>query len=131
LAATPIRGFRQELPPIIKKQLVERHPNLKNMPPKICLEEGLFWMNGYWWTPHCNVYLINHRLVSARRRRGRIQAAIDKRTLCSEKSLPSGLDNKLLLSNSAFLKKEEEADRGKQKPKKPGVGKAKMILPQQ
>src|SRR4028118_343513 len=72
LAATPIRSFRQELPPIIKKQLVERHPNLKNMPPKICLEDGLFRMNGDWWTPHCNVYLLNHRLVSARRRRAQL-----------------------------------------------------------
>jgi hypothetical protein len=72
LAATPIRGFRQELPPIIKNQLVERHPNLKNMPPKICLEDGLFRMNGDWWTPHCNVYLLNHRLVSARRRRAQL-----------------------------------------------------------
>jgi hypothetical protein len=72
LAATPIRGFRQELPPIIKKQLVERHPNLKNMPPKICLEDGLFRMNGDWWTPHCNVYVLNHRLVSARRRRAQL-----------------------------------------------------------
>jgi|GEM_PF-1227215 len=72
LATTPIRGFRQELPPIIKKQLVERHPNLKNMPPKICLEDGLFRMNGDWWTPHCNVYLLNHRLVSVRRRRAQL-----------------------------------------------------------
>src|SRR4028119_944899 len=72
LVATPIRGFRQELPPIIKKQLVERHPNLKNMPPKICLEDGLFRMNGDWWTPHCNIYLLNHRLVSARRRRAQL-----------------------------------------------------------
>ena len=72
LAATPIRGFRQELPPIIKKQLVERLPRLKNMPPKICLEDGLFRMNGDWWTPHCNVYLLNHRLVSARRRRAQL-----------------------------------------------------------
>jgi hypothetical protein len=82
LAATPIRGFRQELLPIIKKQLVERHPNLKNMPPKICLEDGLFRMNGDWWTPHCNVYLLEHRLVSARRRRAYIQSAIDKESLC-------------------------------------------------
>ena len=81
LVATPIRGFRQELPPIIKKQLVERHPNLKNMPPKICLEEGLFLMGGDWWKPHCNVYLLDHRLISVRRRRGRIQAAIDKQAL--------------------------------------------------
>jgi hypothetical protein len=29
-------------------------------------------MNGDWWTPHCNVYLLNHRLVSARRRRAQL-----------------------------------------------------------
>jgi len=79
LAATPIRGFRQELPPIIKKQLVERLPELQDLPPKICLEEGLFLMGGEWWKPHCNVYALNHRLVSARRRRSRIQAATEKR----------------------------------------------------
>jgi phage head maturation protease len=44
-------------------------------------------MFGEWWEPHCNVYLLDHRLVSARRRRGRIQAAIDKRGLCVEKKL--------------------------------------------
>src|SRR4028118_77269 len=69
LEASPIRGFRRDLPPIIKKQLVERLPHLKNMPPKICLEEGLFLMGGEWWKPHCNVYCLSHRLVSARRRR--------------------------------------------------------------
>jgi len=86
LEASPVRGFRRDLPPIIKKQLVERLPHLKNMPPKICLEEGLFLMNGEWWEPHCNVYLLDHRLVSARQRRGRIQAAIDKRKLSSKKT---------------------------------------------
>jgi hypothetical protein len=86
LEASPVRGFRRDLPPIIKKQLVERLPHLKNMPPKICLEEGLFLMGGEWWEPHCNVYLLDHRLVSARRRRGRIQAAIDKRKLSSKKT---------------------------------------------
>ena len=112
LAATPTRGFRQELPPIIKKQLVERLPHLQNMPPKICLEEGLFLMGGDWWKPHCNVYLLDHRLVSARRRRGRIQAAIDKRALLVGTRQPGrierGFDNKFLLSNAPFLKKEEE-----------------------
>jgi hypothetical protein len=81
LEASPVRGFRRDLPPIIKKQLVEHLPRLKNMPPKICLEEGLFLMGGEWWQPHCNVYLLDHRLISARRRRGRIQAAIDKQAL--------------------------------------------------
>jgi len=42
-------------------------------------------MGGEWWKPHCNVYLLDHRLASARRRRGRIQAAIDKRKLLSKK----------------------------------------------
>jgi hypothetical protein len=86
LEASPVRGFRRDLLPIIKKQLVERLPHLKNMPPKICLEEGLFLMGGEWWEPHCNVYLLDHRLVSARQRRGRIQAAIDKRKLSSKKT---------------------------------------------
>ena len=86
LQASPVRGFRRDLLPIIKKQLVEHLPHLKNMPPKICLEEGLFLMGGEWWEPHCNVYLLDHRLVSARRQRGRIQAAIDKRKLSSKKT---------------------------------------------
>ena len=135
LKASPVRGFRRDLPPIIKKQLVEHLPGLKNMPPKICLEEGLFLMGGEWWKPHCNVYLLDHRLVSARRRRGRIQAAIDKRALLVGTRQPGrsnkGFDNKFPLSNTPFLKKEEEAERGQQKAKKPGQGKAKMIMPQQ
>ena len=135
LEASPVRGFRRDLPPIIKKQLVEHLPGLKNMPPKICLEEGLFLMGGEWWKPHCNVYLLDHRLVSARRRRARIQAAIDKRALLVGTRQPGrsnkGFDNKFLLSNAPFLKKEEEAERGQQKAKKPGKGKAKTIMPQQ
>jgi hypothetical protein len=82
-----VRAFREELPPIIKKQVMEKRPNLKNMPQKLCQEEGLVSMFGEWWEPHCNVYLLDHRLVSARRRRGRIQAAIDKRALWVEKKL--------------------------------------------
>jgi hypothetical protein len=81
LAASPVRGFREELPPLVKTQVMERVPLPKNMPAKICLEEGLVSMFGEWWKPHCNVYAINHRLVSARRRRSRIQAAIDKQAL--------------------------------------------------
>ena len=69
-------------------------------------------MGGDWWKPHCNVYLLDHRLVSARRRRGRIQAAIDKRALLVGTRQPGrierGFDNKFLLSNAPFLKKEEE-----------------------
>jgi hypothetical protein len=79
LAASPVRGFREELPPIIKKQVMEKRPNLKNMPQKLCQEEGLVSMFGEWWEPHCNVYLLDHRLVSARRRRSHIEAATEKR----------------------------------------------------
>jgi hypothetical protein len=84
LVASPVRKFREELPPLIKKQLVERVPHLKQMPPKLCLEEGLFFMQGDWWEPHCNVYLLNHRLISARRRRSHIEAQTDKGNLLVE-----------------------------------------------
>ena len=106
LAATPIRGFRQELPPIIKKQLVERLPELQGLPPKICLEEGLFLMGGDWWKPHCNVYALNHCLVSARRRRSRIQAATEKRddkqNLCLKSSETQISVDKIPLSINGF-----------------------------
>jgi hypothetical protein len=106
LTATPIRGFRQELPPIIKKQLVERLPELQDLPPKICLEEGLFLMGGDWWKPHCNVYALNHCLVSARRRRSRIQAATEKRddkqNLCLKSSETQISVDKIPLSIDCF-----------------------------
>jgi len=82
LVASPVRAFREELPPLVKKQVMERLPLPKNMPAKLCREDGLVSMFGEWWEPHCNVYVLNHRLVSARRRRSRIQTAIDKRALC-------------------------------------------------
>jgi hypothetical protein len=88
LAASPVRGFREELPPLVKKQVMEHLPLLKNMPTKLCQEDGLVSMFGEWWKPHCNVYAINHRLVSGRRRRSRIQATIDKGNLCLKKSRP-------------------------------------------
>lgn len=78
LVAAPLRGYRGELPPIVKKQLVEKLPLLKKMPSVLCMEDGLFSMHGDWWKPHCNIYLLDHRLVSARRRRARIQGLIDK-----------------------------------------------------
>src|SRR4028118_1534605 len=108
LEASPVRGFRRDLPPIIKKQLVEHLPGLKNMPPKICLEEGLFLMGGEWWKPHCNVYLLEHRLVSARRRRAYIQSAIDKESLCSKTTeTPISVD-KFCLSILPIEEKIEE-----------------------
>ena len=85
LKASPVRGFRRDLPPIIKKQLVEHLPHLKNMPPKICLEEGLFLMGGEWWKPHCNVYpwIIVWSPPDGEGVAFRLQ--IDKRNLCSKK----------------------------------------------
>jgi hypothetical protein len=41
LAASPVRKFRSELPPISKKQLLERLPLLQNMPANFCRENGL------------------------------------------------------------------------------------------
>ncbi len=134
LEASPVRGFRRDLPPIIKKQLVEHLPRLKNMPPKICLEEGLFLMGGEWCKPHCNVYLLDHRLVSVRRRRGRIQAAIDKRKLLSKKieaAVEKKKDNKFSLSNSSVLEAEQKQKCSGSEAKKPGERKAKTIIAQQ
>ena len=105
-----MRGFRKELPPLVKTQVMEHLPLLKNMPAKLCQEDGLVSMFGEWWKPHCNVYAINYRLVSARRRRSRIKAAIDKQALCVKNSLPGDLDNKFLLSNSFFPEKEVDPD---------------------
>jgi hypothetical protein len=151
LAATPIRGFRQELPPIIKKQLVERHPNLKNMPPKICLEDGLFRMNGDWWEPHCNVYYLSHRLVSARRRRAAFNPQSISGNYESKKTggaVNKEKDNKISLSNAQILesgsqdskhfksfrnekKREEKQKCPPGEGKKPGEGNSKMITAQQ
>jgi DNA-binding transcriptional ArsR family regulator len=98
LVPTPVRGFREDLPPVIKKQLVEKLPQLKQMPPKLCMEEGLFFMHGDWWKPHCNVYLLDHRLVSAKRRRARIQGQIDKGDLLVKNSERGVLEHKFKLS---------------------------------
>src|SRR4028118_586116 len=106
LEASPVRGFLRDLPPIIKKQLVERLPHLKNMPPKICLEESLFLMDGDWWKPHCNVYYLSHRLVSARRRRAAFNPQSINGSYESKKiggALNKEKDNKISLSNAQIL----------------------------
>jgi hypothetical protein len=132
---TPVQLMTPTLRPCAHlAQLVEHLPRLKNMPSKICLEEGLFLMGGEWWKPHCNVYLLDHRLVSARRRRGRIQAEIDKRNLCSKKieaAVEKKKDNKFSLSNPPISEVEEKQKCSSSTAKKPGQGKAKMIMPQQ
>jgi hypothetical protein len=148
LKASPVRGFRGDLPPIIKKQLVESVPHLKNMPPKICLEEGLFLMGGDWWQPHCNVYCLSHRLVSARRRRAALSPQLISGTYESKKiggAVNKEKDNKFSLSNAQFYsteqdskhilenekKAEQKAKCSPGKGKKPGEGKAKTITAQQ
>lgn len=93
LVAAPVRGYREELPPIVKKQLVEKLPLLKKMPSGLCLEDGLISMHGDWWKPHCNIYLLDHRLASARRRRARIRVAIDKVSLSNENDSPGFLEH--------------------------------------
>jgi hypothetical protein len=148
LEASPVRDFRRDLPPIIKKQLVERLPRLKNMPPKICLEEGLFLMGGDWWKPHCNVYCLSHRLVSARRRRAALSPQLISGTYESKKiggAVNKEKDNKISLSNAQFCSTEQDSKhilenekKAEQKQKcspgegkKPGQGKAKTITAQQ
>jgi Bifunctional DNA primase/polymerase, N-terminal len=112
LAASPVRAFREELSPIIKKQVMEKRPNLKNMPQKICQEEGLVSMFGEWWEPHCNVYLLDHRLVSARRRRSHIEAATgkrnDKQDLCLKTTATQILIDEFSLSILPIEEKIEE-----------------------
>lgn len=75
---SPIRQKRSGIPPIIKKQLLEKLPQLKGVPANLCTEDGLLFLHENWWKPHPNIYLLEHRLVSCRRRRGQIQAKTDK-----------------------------------------------------
>lgn len=118
LVATPVRGYRQELPPIVKKQLVEKLPLLKDMPSKLCAEDGLFAMGGDWWKPHCNVYLLDRRLVSARRRRAQIQGQIDKGDLLLENGSPGILEDKFPLCNAPRAKKQQSlSEQGQRRPR--------------
>ena len=71
---TPVHLKRSGIPPIIKKQLLEKLPQLKGMPADLGAEDGLLFLHEHWWKPHTNIYLLEHRLVSCRRRRSRIQA---------------------------------------------------------
>jgi len=118
------------------------------MPPKICLEEGLFLMGGEWWKPHCNVYCLSHRLVSARRRRAALSPQLISGSYESKKiggAVNKEKDNKFSLSNAQFCSTEQDSKhilenekKAEQKPKcspreakKPGQGKAKTITAQQ
>ncbi len=71
---TPVQQKRSGIPPIIKKQLLEKLPQLKGIPADLGTEDGLLFLHEHWWKPHTNIYLLEHRLVSVRRRRSRIQA---------------------------------------------------------
>ncbi|MEG4579339.1 bifunctional DNA primase/polymerase [Microcoleus sp. MON1_C5] len=78
LEPTPVQQKRSGIPPIIKKQLLEKLPQLKGMPADLAAEDGLIFLHEHWWKPHPNIYLLEHRLVSARRRRRQISGRIDK-----------------------------------------------------
>lgn len=123
LAASPIRKFREDLPPISKKQLLEHLPLLQNMPANLCREDGLICVDGKWYKPHPNIYLLNHRLVSARRRR----SVIHKQKLSVSESSPGDLENKFSLSKLS----REDSSTTKNNSKKPGGRKSKMIIAQQ
>ncbi|MEG4419415.1 bifunctional DNA primase/polymerase [Microcoleus sp. LAD1_D5] len=69
---TPVHQKRSGVPPLIKKQLLEKLPHLKGMPPDMGAEDGLLFLHKHWWKPHPNIYLLEHRLVSCRRQRSRI-----------------------------------------------------------
>ncbi len=107
LVASPVRKFREDLPPLPKKQLLERLPHLQNMPSELCYEDGLIFLGGEWFKPHPNIYLLNHRLVSARCRRSQIsksctgEADAYKQNLLIPEILPGDLDNKFCLSKLA------------------------------
>ena len=144
LVASPVRNFREDLPPVSKKQLLERLPHLQNMPAQFCHEEGLILLGGDWYKPHTNIYLLNHRLISARRRRSQLTisskntggASKYKLNLCFEKIVGGGFDDKncLYLLNGKEIaersfntllnsSKEDESctftERRWQKPKRP------------
>jgi hypothetical protein len=123
LVASPVRSFREDLPPVSKKQLLEHLPHLQKMPAQFCHEEGLILLGGDWYQPHTNIYLLNHRLISARRRR----AVIHKQNLLVSKSSPGDLENKFSLSKEENINPSENNNFSK----KPGQGHAKTIIAQQ
>lgn len=103
--------------PIVKKQLAERLPLLKGMPAKLCREDGLFFAHSDWFKPHCNVYLLNHRLVSCKRRRAQISGLIDNESLLHDAASPKILDDNNFLCALSEESREcsQESGRSKQK----------------
>jgi len=102
LESAPVRGYRAGVSPIVKKQLAERLPLLKGMPAKLCREDGLFFAHSDWFKPHCNVYLLNHRLISCKRRRAQISGLIDNHSLLLDAGSPKILDDKSFLCVLSF-----------------------------
>jgi hypothetical protein len=72
MEATPVQKKRSGISPIIKKQLLEKVPTLQEIPSRFFAKAGLIFLHKDWWEPHPNIYLLDHRLISARRRRSRI-----------------------------------------------------------
>jgi len=97
LTPSPVHGYREGAMPIVKTQLAERLPLLRGMPAKLCREDGLFFAHSDWFKPHCNVYLLNHRLISCRRRRAQISGLIDNESLLFEAGSPRFLEDKNIL----------------------------------
>jgi hypothetical protein len=116
LKPTPVRGYRQDATPIVKKQLLQQLPGLQNMPPKLCAKEGLFWIKDNWWRPHCNVYLLDHRLVSARRQRSRMKATTDKAYLSDLSRRRGGFKDKDFLSDFKLEAEEKPEVKSKKAP---------------
>jgi len=97
LESAPVRGYRAGVSPIVKKQLAERLPLLRGMPAKLCREDGLFFAHSDWFKPHCNVYLLSHRLISCKWRRAQISGLIDNDSLLFEAGSPTFLEDKNIL----------------------------------
>jgi hypothetical protein len=113
LTPSPVHGYREGATPIVKAQLAERLPLLRGMPAKLCREDGLFFAHSDWFKPHCNIYLLNHRLISCRRRRAQISGLIDNDSLLFEAGSPRFLEDKNILCVLSFegLKESSELDR--------------------
>ncbi|MEG4427089.1 MULTISPECIES: bifunctional DNA primase/polymerase [unclassified Microcoleus] len=97
LEASPVQHKHSGVKPIIKKQLAERLPHLRGMPSSLCHEDGLFFANSDWFKPRCNVYSLNYRLISCKRRRANIKAN-DSKTLLNFDGRRGDLEHKSLLS---------------------------------
>jgi len=103
LAASPRHHYRADLSPVIKKQLVEHIPLCRNLPPNICQDDGLINIGGDWFKPHCNIYGLNHRLVSARWRRFSISQNCTNEAVCDKFGLLVQSERRGDLENKAFL----------------------------